>query len=416
MANHIKWRTNQIMKHHILSLCTVSGIITANLSSYAADWPMFRGANHDGISTETDWKIAWPESGPAKLWEAAVGTGFSSVSVVDGRVFTLGNEDKQDTVFAFDATTGKKLWTHTYDSKIGSKFYEGGPGSTPTVDGDKVYTLSKWGDLFCLNAKDGNVIWQRQLEKEEELRLPDWGFNGSPLVHENMLILNVGGGGMAVDKISGKTIWRSNDEEAGYSTPLPFSADGKQYVALSSGSSFLAAEAATGKKTWEISWPTRYGVNASDPIVVGDQVWIGSGYGKGNGLFNMDGSNAKEVWTNRDLRSQQNPPILINGYLYGFDGDAGKKSPLKCVELKSGKVVWEAEAFRYGAVAAAGNHLIVISAKGELMVAPASPEGFTPTAQAKVLDGKCWTVPVISNGLIYIRNSRGRLVCLDVRS
>lgn len=404
------------MKHHIVSLVTASAIFSANQTAKASDWPMFRGPNHDGISNETDWKISWPESGPAKLWEAAVGTGFSTVSVADGRVFTLGNEDKQDTVYAFDAKTGKTIWTHVYKSDIGSKFYEGGPGSTPTVDGDHVFTISKWGDLFCLNAANGNVVWKRQLEKEEGLRLPDWGFNGSPLVHGDMLILNVGGGGMAVDKTSGKTIWRSNDEEAGYSTPLPFSLDGKQYVALSSGKSFLAAEASTGKKTWEISWPTRYGVNAADPIVEGEQVWIGSGYGKGNGLFNMDGSQAKEVWTNTDLRAQQNPPILIDGHLYGFDGDAGKKSPLKCVEFKTGKVVWEAEDIRYGAVAAAGNQLIVISDKGELMVAPATSKGFTPSARANVLDGKCWTVPVISDGLIYLRNSRGRLICVDVRS
>ena len=404
------------MKHHNFSLLATCGIICAFQPANASDWTMFRGPGHNGISNETDWKIAWPESGPAKLWEASVGTGFSSVSVADGRVFTLGNEEKKDTVYAFDAVTGKTIWTHVYSSDIGSKFYEGGPGSTPTVDGDHVFTLSKWGDLYCLNTADGNVIWQRQLEKEEGLRLPDWGFNGSPLVHENMLILNVGGGGMAVDKRSGKTIWLSNDEEAGYSTPLPFSKDGKQYVALTSGDSFLAAEADTGKKTWEISWPTRYGVNAADPIIVGDQVWIGSGYGKGNGLFNMDGSNTSEVWKNTDLKTQQNPPILIEGHLYGFDGDAGKNSPLKCVELKTGKVIWQAEGIRYGAVAAAGNQLIVISDKGELMIAPATPEGFTPSARATVLDGKCWTVPVLSNGLIYVRNSRGRLVCLDVRS
>ena len=404
------------MKHHIFSLLTAGAIFSANHTTNASDWPMFRGPNHDGISTETDWKISWPESGPVKLWEAAVGTGFSTVSVANGRVFTLGNEDKQDTVYAFDAKTGKTIWTHVYKSDIGSKFYEGGPGSTPTVDGEHVFTISKWGDLFCLNAANGNVVWKRQLEKEEGLRLPDWGFNGSPLVHGDMLILNVGGGGMAFEKDSGKTIWRSNDEEAGYSTPLPFSLDGKQYVALSSGKSFLAADANTGEKTWEISWPTRYGVNAADPIVVGEQVWIGSGYGKGNGLFKMDGSQATEVWTNTDLKAQQNPPILINGHLYGFDGDAGKKSPLKCVEFKTGKITWEAEDIRYGAVAAAGDQLIVISDKGELIVAPASPEGFTPSARAQVLDGKCWTVPVISNGLIYLRNSRGRLICMDVRS
>jgi outer membrane protein assembly factor BamB len=250
---------------------------------------MFRGPHHDGISTETAWKKTWPESGPKKLWEAEVGIGFSSVSTSNGRVFTLGNQDNKDTIFAFDAITGKTIWNFSYDSKIGAKFYEGGPGSTPTIDGEKVYVLSRWGDLFCLNAKDGSIHWQRQLEKEEGLSLPDWGFNGSPLVAGNMLILNAGGAGMAIDKSTGKTIWLSNDEEAGYSTPLPFKHDGNQYVALTSGKSFLAADLKTGKKTWEIQWPTRYGVNAADPIIVGNEVWIGSGYGKGQGLYTFEG-------------------------------------------------------------------------------------------------------------------------------
>ena len=376
---------------------------------------MFRGPNHDGISTETEWIKKWPESGPKKLWEAEVGIGFSSVSVSDGRAYTMGNQGNKDTVFAFDHLSGKKLWSHTYTSDIGAKFYEGGPGSTPTVDGQNVYTLSKWGDLFCLNGKDGSVVWKRPLAKEEDLRLPDWGFNGSPLVIEEMLILNVGGGGMALDKSNGKTIWRSNDEEAGYSTPLPFNYKGTEYVAFTSGSTFLAAELKTGKKIWEIQWPTRYGVNAADPIVVGNEIWIGSGYGKGHGLYQFDGTQTQAKWTNREMRSQQNAPVLIDDHLYGFDGDGGSRAPLKCIERATGKVVWEADEFKYGSVAAAGDQLIVMTAQGELIIAPASPAGFHPSARAKILDGKCWTVPVLSNGMVYVKNSKGHLVCVDLR-
>ena len=376
---------------------------------------MFRGPHHDGISTEKEWKKTWSESGPKQLWEAEVGIGFSSVSTSNGRVFTLGNQDNKDTLFAFDAVSGTRLWTHSYESKIGAKFYEGGPGSTPTIDGNNVYVLSRWGDLFCLNAKDGSIHWQRQLAKEEGLRLPDWGFNGSPLAFENMLILNAGGAGMAVDKTNGKTIWLSNDEEAGYSTPLPFSHDGNQYVALTSGNSFLATELKTGKRTWEIQWPTRYGVNAADPIIVGNEVWIGSGYGKGQGLYTFNGNETKVKWTNREMRSQQNAPVLIGDHLYGFDGDGGSRAALKCIERSTGKVAWEADEFKYGSVAAAGDQLIIMTAQGELIIAPASPSGFKPSARAKVLDGKCWTVPVISNGLVYVRNSKGHLICLDLR-
>ncbi|MDG1892649.1 MAG: PQQ-binding-like beta-propeller repeat protein [Verrucomicrobiota bacterium] len=395
---------------------TLFGILTCiSTSTEASDWPMFRGPEHNGISKETSWRKTWPKTGPPKLWEASVGTGFSSMSVADGKLFTLGNQDKKDTVYALDAVSGKTLWTHVYESKIGAKFYEGGPGSTPTVDLGKVYVLSKWGDLFCLDGKQGHTVWQRQLEQEEGLRLPDWGFNGSPLVHGDHLILNVGGGGMAVDKKTGKTIWLSNDEESGYSTPLPFEIADKTYVALSSGNSFLAADPTTGSKIWEIKWPTRYGVNAADPIIVQNEVWVGSGYGKGHGLFKLNGAVAEVAWTNRELRTQQNAPVLLGGHLFGFDGNGGSRAPLKCIERKTGKVVWEESTFKYGSVAAADEQLIILSAQGELLIAPASPEGFLPTARAKVLNGKCWTVPVLSNGLIYVRNSKGRTICLDVR-
>ncbi len=396
-------------------LCGIFSLASFIQPLHASDWTMFRGPNHDGISTETDWKKTWPDSGPSKLWEAQVGIGFSAVSVGDGRAFTLGNKDNKDTIFAFDAESGKTLWTHSYPSDIGAKFYEGGPGSTPTIDGDHIYVLSRWGDLFCLGAKDGFVQWQRNIAKEEDLRLPDWGFNGSPLVAGDMLVLNAGGGGMAVNKTSGKTIWLSNDEEAGYSTPLPFEDNGLQYVALSSGKSFLAAELKTGKKTWEIQWPTRYGVNAADPIIVGNEIWIGSGYGKGHGLYTFDGNKTQVRWTNREMRSQQNAPVLIGEHLYGFDGDGGSRAPLKCVERSTGKVAWEADEFKYGSVAAAGGHLIIMTAQGELLIAPATPKEFKPSARAKVLDGKCWTVPVVSNGLVYVKNSKGHLVCLDLR-
>jgi len=398
-----------------LLCCIIHFLCLPQLLS-ASDWTMFRGPDHNGISTETDWKKTWKESGPGKIWEADVGIGFSSVSTAEGRVFTLGNQGKKDTLFAFDAITGKQLWKHSYDSKLGAKFYEGGPGSTPTIDGDKVFILSRWGDLFCLNTKTGDIYWQRQLAEEEGLKLPDWGFNGSPLVAGNMLVLNAGGAGMAVNKNDGKTIWLSNEEEAGYSTPLPFMHDGNQYVALSSGNSFLAADLKTGKKSWEIQWPTRYGVNAADPIIAGNEVWIGSGYGKGQGLYTFEDSEAKVKWTNREMRSQQNSPVLIDDHLYGFDGDGGSRAPLKCIERSSGKVVWEADEFKYGSVTAAGGQLIIMTAQGELIIAPASPSGFQPSARSKVMDGKCWTVPVIANGLIYVRNSKGRLICLDVRS
>ena len=137
--------------------------------THALDWPMFRGPDHNGISKETQWVKQWPKEGPKKLWEVQVGIGFSSISTAHGLAYTLGHADDQDTLVALDSATGAVRWKHSYASKLGAKFYQGGPGSTPTIDGDRLYAISKWGDLFCLNAKTGDILWQRQIEKEEGL-------------------------------------------------------------------------------------------------------------------------------------------------------------------------------------------------------------------------------------------------------
>jgi outer membrane protein assembly factor BamB len=381
----------------------------------ADDWPCYRGPNHNGISAEKGWRDTWPESGPPVLWKANVGTGFSSLAVSKGRVLTVGNKDDRDTVYCFDAEKGTKLWTHSYEADLGAKFFDGGPGATPTVDGDAVYTLSRWGDLFCLDLATGKVRWKKNLEKDEGMPLPSWGFAGSPVVHGKLLLLNVGQGGMALDKATGKVRWKSEAREPGYSTPVPFRRDGKWYAAFSSGRSYLAAGLDTGKVLWEHTWITRFGVNAADPLLRGEEVLISSGYGKGAALLNTADGKAKEVWRNKDLRNQFNSSVRIEGHVYGIDGDTTARASLVCLEWKTGKVLWRRKNVGSGGLMAADGKLIVLSDRGELMVGPASPKGFTPTARAQVLEGTCWITPVLANGRIYCRNSDGDVVCLDVR-
>ena len=183
------------------------------------DWPNWRGPSRNGISTEKDWLHTWPADGPKIRWKANVGIGFSSISVVDGRLYTLGNTDNRDTVTCLDSSSGTVLWKHDYDCPLDDRFFEGGPTSTPTVDGERVYTLSRQGDLFCFDALKGTVHWSKNIALEAEVRVPGWGFSSSPLVHEDRLILNVGESGIAVDKSTGEILWKSGDAEAGYMTP-----------------------------------------------------------------------------------------------------------------------------------------------------------------------------------------------------
>jgi len=395
--------------------CTAVLVFVLLVSPLAGeDWPCWRGPQHNGISKETGWLDQWPEKGPTIAWKASVGTGFSSVTVSGGRLYTMGNEDNTDTVYCLDAATGKQLWTHSYRCALDAKLFEGGPTSTPTVDGDGVYTLSRQGDLFCFDAATGKIRWSKNVAEEAGVRVPGWGFASSPLVQGDLLVLNVGEAGTAIEKRTGKLVWTSADRDAGYNTPVPVRRGDKLILILASGKFYHAVELATGKELWRHRWLVRFGCNAADPIVSGDRVFISSGYNRGAALLNIDEPTV--VWENKDMQNQLNSSVLIDGHLYGVDGNThGSAASLKCMELASGKVRWAHKWKGMGSLMAAGGKLIVLSEQGELIIAKASPKAFEPSARAKVLIGKCWTVPVLAQGRIYCRNADGNLVCVDVR-
>ena len=377
----------------------------------AADWPVWRGLNRDGISTETGWSLA---ADPKILWEAEVGLGFSSFVVADGRVFTTGHADGADVVFCLDEKTGSVRWKHRYPADLGDKYYEGGTSATPTLEGNRLYHLSRWGDLFCLDAVTGAVLWEKNVQKEAGLSLPDWGFAGAPLVEGDLLILNVGKAGMAVDKTNGRIVWKSETDAAGYSTPYAITWQGRRIAVLGSAKAYVAVEMATGKQLWSYRWNTRYGVNAADPILAGETLFISSGYNKGCTLLKLGDGEPEKIWENKNLKNQFSSSVLIDGYLYGIDGDHNGRSALKCVRLSDGAEQWQASEVGFGSLTAADGRLLVLSSRGELIVAPASPDGFDPESRAQILSGKCWSAPVLANGRVLARNAEGRVVSVEL--
>jgi outer membrane protein assembly factor BamB len=396
-------------------LTTMAAALAGVLPAGAGDWASYRGSNHDGISNETGWKSVFGGGGPKVLWEAEVGTGFAAFTVADGRVYTTGHADGKDTIFCLDAASGKVVWTHAYAADLGDKYYEGGTSATPTVEGGKVYHLSRWGDAFCLDAATGKVVWGKNVQTETGAKIPDWGFAGSPYLTGDMVILSVGQAGMALSKASGETVWKSgNESAAGYSTAYPMEGN-EGVVILSAEDAYTAVEAATGKVVWRLPWKTRYGVNAAAPIQSGDKLFISSGYNRGCGLFQLGGEEPTAIWENKNLKNQFNSSVLIGGHLFGIDDDENKKASLRCVELATGEVKWEEESIGFGALTAADGKLIVQTEKGELVIAEAKAEGFEEISRAQVLSGRCWTTPVLANGRLYVRNSAGQMKCLDLR-
>lgn len=378
----------------------------------AADWPIWRGPTYDGISAEKDWKIS---AEPKTLWEAEVGLGFASFVVAGDRVLTTGHADEKDTVWCLDAASGKVIWKHEYPADLGDKYYEGGTSNTPTIEGDKAYHLSRWGDLFCFDLATGKVVWEKNVQKETDAAIPDWGYAGAPLVQGNLLILNVGKAGLGVDKTTGKIVWKSDNDSAGYSTPFPMTRDGKKLAIVTSTEAYTAIQVEDGTPVWSYRWATRYGVNATEPLLIGDQMFISTGYNKGCTLIKFTASQPEKVWENKVLKNQFNGSVLMDGHIYGIDGDQNSRCSLKCVKLSDGKVAWEEKSIGFGSLMAADGRLIILTEKGELVVAKADSAQFEEITRAQVLSGRCWSAPVLANGRLYVRNAPGHVICLEAK-
>jgi len=399
------------------NLILVALLLGPSANVRAEDWPRWRGPDDNGISRETGWLDTWPAGGPPVAWKENVGIGFSSVAVSQGKLYTLGNRDNTDRVVCLDAVTGKPVWSHTYECPLEDKFFEGGPTATPTVDGDRVYTLSRQGNLFAFEKATGKIVWQSNVAEAAEVRVPGWGFGGSPRVHGKLLLLNVGEAGTAVDKETGAVVWKSGDREAGYTTPVVAKQGARDIAILASGKVFQAVEAETGKLLWTHRWLTRFGCNAADPIVSDGQVFISSGYNRGAALLKLGDGDPSVLWENKDLQNQMSSSVLLDGHLYGIDGteSAGGEMRLVAMEFSTGKVKWTEPWPKMGSLMAADGKLILLAESGELVVAQASPAAYKELARAKVMDGKCWTSPVLSGGRIYCRNAAGDVVAVDVR-
>ena len=396
------------MKH--APLFSLTALLTSLvLSSTAADWPNFRGPDHSGISKETGWSSQWSAGSPKRLWEAKVGLGFATLSVSKGRVYTTGNASDTDTVFCFDADTGKALWKHSYAAPRDAKYYEGGTSATPTVDSDRVYTISKRGIVHCLGAADGKVVWTNNLQQELGAKIPEWGFAGSFYIEGDLAILNFGTAGTALEKRTGKVVWTSGSDVSGYSTPMPIDAGGERAVILAIKQDVVAVKIKDGKELWRFPWKTQYDVNAPTTILSGSKVFISSGYNHGGGVFDISQQPPKEIWNNKNMRNHMASSILWKGHLYGID-----ENQLRCLDFDTGEVKWTDKVSGKGALMMADGKLIVLSERGELLVGEASPAAFKPISRAQVVGGKCWAAPVLANGKIYCRTGPGDVVCVDV--
>lgn len=392
--------------------------VTFSLTTHAADWATWRGPDRNGISSETRWSSDWGLTGPAKLWTAKVGVGFSTVAVSADRVFTSGWAEGKDTLRCLAAATGEVIWAYSYEEKLGNKMYEGGPNATPVVAGGQVFAVSKTGRTLCLDAASGKVRWEVDLGQRVGAKLSDWGVSGSPVLADtNTLLIAYGPAGVALDAATGRVLWDSGKgKDMTFATPVLARFGGQATALFFMSEKLVAVDPTNGRQLWTSAFGQGYRTHCSDPVVIGDRVFISSG-DDGGELLKVSGGAAERVWKNRNLSTFTGTAVLINGMLYGHE-TAGYKTAnqeLRCVDLETGSVKWAEGGFGQGSLMAAGDRLIVLSDQGELSVVRANPVKFELLARSQVIGGKCWTAPVLAQGRIYVRNAKGELVCLDVR-
>lgn len=381
----------------------------------AADWLHYRGPTQNGVVAET---LPATLTAPRQLWKTKVGTGTCSVVVQGARIFTAGNADKRhDVVFCLDAATGKPLWQHRYEQTLEPNMFEGGPRATPTIDGDRVYALGQAGDLFCLDAASGKVKWQKHLVNDFHGRKPGWGYSGSPTVEGDLLIVEPNaatGSTIALNKLTGALVWKSGSDAGGYATPVVADIAGQRTVVVFKAQALIGVDAKSGLESWRTEWRTDYDINAATPVVIGNSILISSGYGTGAALFEIGPRGATQKWRNRDLRTHINSPVVRRNGIFGIDGNTGGGN-LVCLDLASGKRLWIERSVKGGSLVLADDKLVVLTEKGELVVAPAITNEFKPLLRAQVLDKRCWVQPTLSDGRLFVKNNAGDLACFELK-
>ncbi len=378
-----------------------------------ADWPRWRGPAGNGISPEPGTLSAWPaEEGPRVLWRAEVHTGFSGLAVGGGRVFTLGNSNDWDVVTALDAASGQPVWQFRYPARLDPNLYEGGPGAMPTLEGDRLYTLSKWGDLFCFEAATGRVLWSRHLTNDAGIALPYWGLASAPLVLGDRLFVNAGRSGLALDKRDGALLWASTNGLNGYSACVPYDHRGTPALALLAHREAVGVAQADGRLLWSKRWFTQYDMNCPDPLPVAGGLLL-SGYKRTAELLQFEANGPVTRWQSPGLSTHLSPGVVWEHHLYTYVGDAERSGAFVCANLLTGDIRWRQDNVPPGSVIAAGGHLLLLEGKGRLILVRPDPAGYRELARAQILpEGRAWTPPSFSKGVLYARNARGQVVAV----
>ncbi|MBI4875242.1 MAG: PQQ-binding-like beta-propeller repeat protein [Acidobacteria bacterium] len=372
-------------------------------------WTDFCGPNRDGHYDETPILTVWPKRGLARLWKQPAGGGYASFVVAEGRAFTIEQRRNREVVAAYDIDTGRELWTNSWAANFQESMGGDGPRATPTWHDGRLYAQGAEGELRCLEAATGKLVWSKNILADNGASNITWGMSASPLIVDEKVIVQPGGTGgtsvVAYHKLTGAAIWKVLDDKQAYTSPVLVTLGGRRQVITATASRAVGLAPEAGALLWEYPWVTEYGVNAAQPIVTGpNRFFISAGYGHGSAVVELQPAGAtftaRTVWQNTRMKSRFNPPVLYAGHVYGLD-----EGILVCLDVETGEQKWKGGRYGYGQLLLAGGHLVLTTETGEVVLVKATPERHQELARFSALDGKTWNVPALAGGRLFVRNA-----------
>lgn len=410
----------------LLGVMFMGLIVSTGDSGDPENWTSYRGPNRDGISLSKVPLKVWEKGKTPKLvWKIKIGDGFSGIVLSGNQLITAFAAEGSEMVASFDRMTGKENWR----CKISKEFKEefgNGPRATPIIDEDLAYVYSSYGNLGAVNINTGKLVWSYALADSLKIKVPQYGHSTTPIVVGDKLIIHAGSfakncGFFAFDKKTGKILWQTGESTVSYSSPIHVTIDGTEQVIFAAtsvievngkrkGKNEVVSYSPDGKKLW--TGPSLPGVIAMPVFVSPNKLFVSGSNDIGCYLLQINKQNnefkADSLWFSSEMQNHFNSSVYYNNHLYGFSN-----ATLHCVDIKTGQRLWRKRGFGKGSLIVADNKLVILSDKGELMLAETNPKEYVELSKAKVIKGLTWTSPTIADGKIYLR-SREEMACYDL--
>ncbi|MBI3837090.1 MAG: PQQ-like beta-propeller repeat protein [Planctomycetia bacterium] len=427
---------------------------------HGSDWPSFLGPTGDSKSSERGILTKWPEGGPPLVWQLSLGTGYGMPVIRSDRLFQFDRHGDQARLRCLESKTGKLLWTFEYTSGFQDLYgYDNGPRCSPVADPERVYIFGAEGMLHCLSVADGQLLWKVDTPAQFGVIQNFFGVGSTPAIEGDLLIVQVGGsppesksvppgrldqvvgngsGIVAFDKKTGEVRYKLTDELAGYASPVLSTIGPRRWCFVFARGGLVGFDPVSGKLDFHFPWraPILESVNASNPVVVGERVFISETYGPGSALLRVKPGEAQVEWSDEKRRRDKamqthwNTPVHHEGYLYASSGRHTENAELRCIELATGNVMWSQPDLTRSSLLYVDGHFVCLSEDGTLRLLRANPKKYDPVAEVvlaekasqpnpfgfrspRLLKPPAWAAPILSHGLLYVRGA-DRLVCLEL--